>query len=254
MANPLKNNVIWITGASTGIGAACAREFVRRGARVAVSARSEEKLADLQKELGEEFCFSVPLDVTDSAANKSAVATVKKRFGRIDRAFLNAGTWEPMDLPKFDAELFEKTFRVNVMGMMYGIEAVLPELLANKGHLIGMSSSVAYRGIPRAEAYCASKAAIRATLQALRCQLKPRSVPVTVILPGFVKSPLTDTNDFDMPFLMETEAAARVIVEGVARKKTEIAFPLPFILILKAMQLLPDSIYTSIMSKKMVRS
>jgi len=252
--NYYKDRAIWITGASTGIGAACAREFVRRGARVAISARDGAKLDALARELGAGSCFAVPLDVTDRAANRQAVRLVKDAFGRIDTAFFNAGTWDPMDLDNFDAAAFERTFAVNVMGMVHGIEAVLPELIAGKGHLVGMSSSVAMRGIPRAEAYCASKAAARAMLQALRCQLLPRGVPVTIVMPGFVKSPLTDKNDFEMPFLMETDDAARVIADSFPKRRSEIAFPFPFIAAMKVMSWLPDSIYTSIMAKRAVRT
>lgn len=248
-----KDRVIWITGASTGIGAACAREFARRGARVAISARDASKLEAIASDLGAARCFAVPLDVTDRAANHDAVRRINAAFGPIDTAFLNAGTWEPMDLKDFDAAAFQRTFAVNVMGMVNGIEAALPDLLARKGHLVGMSSSVAMRGIPRAEAYCASKAAARAMLQALRCQLLPRGVPVTIVLPGFVKSPLTDRNDFDMPFLMETDDAARIIADGVVRGKHEIAFPFPFISMMRLMSWLPDGLYTSIMAKKAVR-
>ncbi|MEQ8821982.1 MAG: SDR family NAD(P)-dependent oxidoreductase [Sumerlaeia bacterium] len=246
--------VIWITGASSGIGAACARLFAKEGARIALSARSGDKLAQLADEIGGGDCLVLPFDVTDREANHRAVAAIRERFGGLDTAFFNAGTWKPMDLPHFDPRDFDKTFQVNVMGMVNGIEAALPELeKSERGHLVGMSSSVAYRGIPRAEAYCASKAATRALLQALRCQLKPRGVPVSIVLPGFVKSPLTETNDFDMPFLMETEDAARKIAIGMARYRGEIAFPWQMIAIFRLLALLPDSLYTSMMAKKVVR-
>ncbi|MFN0095357.1 MAG: SDR family NAD(P)-dependent oxidoreductase [Dehalococcoidia bacterium] len=248
------DRIVWITGASTGIGAACARVMARRGARVALSARSEAKLDELVREIGADRALAVPLDVTDRESNAGAVRRIVGHFGRIDTAFLNAGTWLPMDLPAFDSAIFEETMRINVMGMVYGIEAVLPELMKSQGaHLVGMSSSAAYRGIPRGEAYCASKAAIRAMLQGLRCQLKPRGVSVTVVMPGFVKSPLTDTNDFKMPFLMETDDAARIIADGVARRRTEIAFPWQWIALLRLAQMLPDGIYTSLMAKRAVR-
>lgn len=248
-----RDRTVWITGASTGIGAACAREFARRGARVAISARDAGKLDALAREIGADRCVAVPLDATDRAANAEAVRRIGAAFGRIDTAFFNAGTWEPMDLKDFDAALFERTMAVNFQGMVNGIEAVLPDLVAGRGHLVGMSSSVAWRGIPRAEAYCASKAAVRAMLQALRCQLLPHGVPVSIVLPGFVKSPLTDKNDFEMPFLMEADEAARRIADGVERRRSEIAFPFPFVAAMKLMAMLPDSLYTSIMAKKAVR-
>ncbi|MCB2155449.1 SDR family NAD(P)-dependent oxidoreductase [bacterium] len=243
---------IWITGASTGIGAACAKEFARRGAYVALSARSEEKLSKLAKALGPR-AFAAPCDVTDKESLKEVVARITNKMGGIDTAFLNAGTWQDMDLDQFDSALFEHIMTVNYLGLVHGIEAVLPELMRSKsGHLVGMSSSVAYRGMPRAEAYCASKSAVRAMLQGLRCQLKPHDIPTTIVMPGFVKSPLTDRNDFAMPFLMETSDAARIIADGIAKRRSEIKFPWQFILMMKLMAHLPDSTYTALMTRMAV--
>lgn len=248
-----QNRKIWITGASTGIGAACAREFVRRGATVALSARSEEKLLKLAKSLGPK-AFPVPCDVSSKASVVAAVADVTRTIGGIDTVFLNAGTWEEMDLANFDSEIFEKTIQVNYLGIVYGIEASLPELFKSKsGHLVGMSSSVAYRGMPRAEAYCASKSAARAMLQGLRCQLAPHGITTTVVMPGFVKSPLTDRNDFPMPFLMETKKAAKIIANGIARGKSEIKFPWQFITLMKIAAHMPDSLYTALMTRMAVK-
>lgn len=242
---------VWLTGASTGIGRACALEFLRRGARVAVSARNEEKLNELVREAPEGRCLALPFDVTDKEANLKAAAQLRAAMGGIDMVFLNAGTWKAMDLKDFSSELFENTMRVNFTGMVYSLEAALPLLYESpRPHLVGMSSSVAYRGIPRAEAYCASKAAIRAMLQGLRAQLHQHNIPVSIVMPGFVRTPLTDTNDFAMPFIVEPEAAARRIANGIQRHKHEIAFPLPFITILKAMAMLPSSVYTRIMARR----
>lgn len=246
---------IWLVGASTGIGLACAHEFAARGARLVLSSRSHDKLHNLATEIGQAVAAVVPLDVTDLQATRRAAAQARESLGGIDTYFFNAGTWEPTDLDPFDPAIFHETMQVNFQGMVNGIHTVWRDLAASpRGHLVGMCSSVAYRGIPRAEAYCASKAAVRAMLQALRCQLRPHRVPVSIVLPGFVKSPLTDKNDFAMPFLMEAQDAARRIADGMARHRSEIAFPWPFILALKAMSLLPDGLYTRLMSGSVVKT
>ncbi len=246
-----RDRVIWITGASSGIGEACAREFVGRGAKVAVSARNAKSLDALVHELDSSRVLPLPLDVTQCDAMHQAVEAVRKHFGGLDTAFFNAGTWEPTEIDRFDSRNFEKTMAVNFQGMVNGIEAVLPALKASaRPHLVGMSSAVAFRGIPRAEAYCASKAAVRSMLQALRCSLYPLGIPVTCVLPGFVRSPLTAKNDFHMPFLMETDDAAKRIADGIAAYKHEIRFPKPLILMMRIMALLPDSLYTRMMAGK----
>lgn len=246
-----KGRVVWITGASSGIGRACAMEFARRGARVALSARNKEKLTALRNEIGPKRSIAIPLDVTDREANHTAVETVMEEFGALDIAFLNAGMYDQMDLEDFNAQTFVDHMNVNYNGMIYGIEAALPALRKSDDPLlVGMSSSVAYRGFPRGEAYCASKAAIRNMLQGFRIQLRKINIPVTIICPGFVKSELTAKNQFEMPFLMEAKQAARVIADGVALKRHEIAFPWQFILMMKLMTLLPSTVYTKMMYRQ----
>lgn len=237
---------VWITGASTGIGEAVAREMVRRGARVALSARNAERLEALAGDLGgREHALAVPLDVTDRQANHHAVAAIREAWGGLDVALLNAGTCEYVDVAAFDAAIFERTFQINVVGMAYGIEAALPELRrATKPSLVGMSSTVAYAGLPRAEAYGASKAAIRHLFASLRIDLHREGIHVGVICPGFVRTPLTDKNDFPMPMRVEPEFAARAIAIGILRRKNEIHFPKGFSIPFKLLSLLPDSLWT----------
>jgi NADP-dependent 3-hydroxy acid dehydrogenase YdfG len=250
-----RDRVIWITGGSSGIGEACAREFAARGARVALSARRIDRLDAIADDVGRDRVFPFALDATSRDGNLRVVAEIVEALGGIDTVFLNAGTWEPTDLAHWNSDDFQRMMDVNFIGIVKGIEAALPALRRSKrGHLVGMSSSVAFRGIPRAEAYCASKAATRAMLQALRCQLHPLGIPVTVVLPGFVRSPLTDRNDFPMPFLMETAKAARIIADGVARRKTEIRFPTLFIAALRLLSILPDRLYTRLMAQRIVET
>ena len=163
--------------------------------------------------------------------------------------FFNAGTAEYVDIQRFDSALFERVLQANFMSMVYGIEAVLPLLRESpRPLLVGMSSTVAYAGLARGEAYGASKAAVRNMLQGLRIHLLPERIPVCVVCPGFVRTPLTDKNDFPMPLRIEPQEAARHIVAGMAREREEIHFPKVFSLTYKLLSSLPSALYTRIMS------
>ena len=192
---------VWVTGASTGIGRAVTLELVRRGATVFASARNESALNELVRDCGGDRVTALPFDVTDRAANQRAVNDMHRRAGGLDIAVLNAGTCEYVDVAAFDSALFERTIRTNFLSMVYGIEAALPLLRRSPApQLVGMSSTVAYRGLPRSEAYGASKAAIKNLFESLQVDLAPEGISVSVVCPGFVRTPLTDRNDFPMPF------------------------------------------------------
>lgn len=232
---------VWLTGASLGIGRALAVELVHRGARVALSARGIGPLQALQAELGEAQTLVLPLDVTDPAANRDAARRIEAAWGGLDIAVLNAGTCEYVDVRHFESAVFERQLRTNVLGAVYGIEAVLPLLrAAPHGQLVGVSSAAAYRGLSRSEAYGASKAALKSMLEALRLDLHPEGVAVTVVCPGFVRTPLTARNDFAMPFLLEPEDAARRIADGIAARRAEVHFPRRLTVPLKLLPLLPQ--------------
>jgi NAD(P)-dependent dehydrogenase (short-subunit alcohol dehydrogenase family) len=245
---------VWVTGASAGIGRAVAVELVRRGATVIASARNEQALNDLARDCGGGRVVALPLDVTDRQANLRAADAIRKRLGGLDIAFFNAGTCEYVDVETFDSAILERTMKTNFLSMVYGIEAVLPLLRASRGaQLVGMSSTVAYRGLPRAEAYGASKAAIKYLFESLQIDLKRDGISVSVICPGFVRTPLTDRNDFPMPFRVEADDAARRIVDGIEGKRPEIHFPKRFSIPSKLLALLPNRLYVALCSK-MVRS
>lgn len=244
-----ENRVIWITGASYGIGKALAEEMSRRGARLALSARSEDKLTQLVDSLPNE-AIAYPLDVTDRTANKQVVDQIVTDFGQLDTALFNAGTNQYVEVNEFNSDPFEHIMKVNFMSMVYGIEAALPQLkISRQPHLVGVSSTAAYNGLPRAEAYGASKAAIRNMLEALGLSLMPLQIPVSVVCPGFVKTPLTDENDFPMPFLVEAEEAARIIADELMRYKKEIHFPKLFSTTLKIISYLPKSWSARLLAK-----
>ncbi|MGY1750032.1 SDR family NAD(P)-dependent oxidoreductase [Modestobacter sp. SYSU DS0511] len=234
---------IWVTGASTGIGAALARELADRGARVAISARNAEQLA----EVAEGRMTAVPVDVTDRAATVAAGEQVRAALGGIDVAVANAGTWSGFHVEPWDSDAFAEHLRINVMGAVHTFEAVVPQMLADgRGRLVGVASVAGYRGLPGSEAYNAGKAALISLLESLRGSLAPRGVVVQLVNPGFVTTRMTDRNRFPMPFKVPVGVAARTIADGIARDKAEIVFPLPMALLMKTARLVPVRAWTAL--------
>jgi NADP-dependent 3-hydroxy acid dehydrogenase YdfG len=240
---------IWLTGASSGIGEALVAPLVASGARVAISARRGEILQSLADRYADGVVVPVPVDVTDRAAVAAAVRHVEALWGGIDLAILNAGTHIPVNGAAIDAGDFETLIRANYLSVIYGAEAVLPGMLARgHGHLAGVASVAGYRALPTAAAYGASKAAAILALDAIRFDVQPRGVHVTVINPGFVRTPLTDKNTFAMPGLVDADEAARIIVRGLARRKKEIHFPAAFSWTMKALRVLPYPVFERLVS------
>jgi short-subunit dehydrogenase len=233
---------IWVTGASSGIGAALARELADRGASVAISARNADRL----REVAGGRMHVEPLDVTDRAATVAAGAAVRAALGGLDVAVLNAGTWSRFRAEQWDSEAFADQLQTNLMGTVHALEAVVPTMIAEgRGRIVGTASVAGYRGLPGAEAYGATKAALLNLLEALRGSLGPRGIVVQSVAPGFVRTPMTDRNTFPMPFLISPEEAARAIADGMARDKAEIVFPLPMMLLMKAARLVPVRAWTA---------
>lgn len=222
------NQVAAITGASSGIGWALAKELARQGAKVGLIARRRDNLERLAAEVvaaGGSAAFAVA-DVADRAQTVAAVRLVAAQLGPIDVLVANAGVGAPTLVEPMNTPAIEKTFQVNVLGVVYAIEACLPEMLERgKGHLVAVSSAASYKGLPGESAYCASKAAVNTFMEGLRIQLRPRGVAVTTICPGFVTSEMTSGNKFDMPWLMDAERAARLMARAMARKKGKYTFP-----------------------------
>jgi len=247
----LKDRRIWVTGASSGIGKALACELADRGSVVIASGRNKERLEETCGHNGDRM-HALPLDITDKTANREAAAWIEEKFGALDISVLNAGTCEYVDVKKFDSDMIERVTRINYMGFVYGIEVSLDLLRKGKDpYLVGMSSTVAYTGLPRAEAYGTTKAAIRHFLQSLRVDLTPEGIDVSIICPGFVETPLTDLNDFPMPMIITKERAAKYIADGMRRRKHEIAFPPMFVFMLKSLAALPSPIRNKVLVKMM---
>jgi short-subunit dehydrogenase len=233
---------IWVTGASSGIGAALARELADRGAVVAISARNGDRL----REVAGGRMHVEPLDVTDRAATVAAGDAVRTALGGLDAAVLNAGTWSRFRPEQWDSQAFADQLQTNLMGTVHALEAVVPTMLAEgRGRIVGTASVAGYRGIPGAEAYGATKAALLNLFESLRGSLGPRGIVVQTVAPGFVKTPMTDRNTFPMPFMVSPEEAARAIADGMAKDKAEIVFPPPMMLLMKVARVIPVRAWTA---------
>ncbi len=242
----LAGRKIWIVGASSGIGAALATELVGRGARVAISARRKDELDTIAAGR----MTVVPVDVTDRAALDDAAAQVRHEFGELDMVIYNAGFWEQMDAAAWDRDLFARHVEINLLGLNNCVGAVLPQMVAaGRGHLVSVASVAGYRGIAGAEAYGATKAAQINMLEALRTSVAPHRISVTTVCPGFVRTDLTAKNTFPMPFMIDADAAARSICNGLERRQMEIVFPLPMAVLMKVARLLPVRVWAAAMRR-----
>lgn len=233
---------IWLTGATSGIGRALAERLLARGDRVALSGRDAAALDELAA--GHDNALALPLDVTDRAAVRNAGQQLEAAFGGLDLVILNAGTCEYLDARDFDTDLVERVFAANFHGAIHCIDAALPLLRRARTQggrplLAATSSAAAYLPLPRSEAYGASKAALSHFLEALRLDLDAEGIDVSVIHPGFVRTPLTDRNDFAMPMRIEVDQAAEAILAGLARHRLDIHFPRCFTLLVKLAGILP---------------
>jgi short-subunit dehydrogenase len=237
---------IWVVGASSGIGAALARELHRRGAVVAVSARSPEHL---ERVAGGEMAV-VAADVTDRAAIAAAARAAERSLGGLDMVIWCAGYWKQVDATAWDPDTFSRHVEVNLLGLNNVLDAVLPGMVAaGRGHIVGVASVAGYRGLPGSEAYGATKAAQINLLESLRASLFHRGIHVTTVCPGFVRTPMTAANTFPMPFIIEAEDAARRIADGLERGRMEIVFPLRMAVIMKLARFLPVRLWAVLASR-----
>jgi short-subunit dehydrogenase len=237
------NQVAVVTGASSGIGWALARELAAGGCRVGLVARRKEQLdrlaADIRQAGG--TAAAAAADVADREQTLAAIHGLESQLGPVDLLIANAGVGAPTLLDPFNAADVEKMIRVNLLGVIYSIEAVLPGMLRRgRGHLAAVSSLGAYKGLPGESAYCASKAAVNTYLEGLRIQLRDRGIAVTTVCPGFIRTPMTDVNQFKMPWLMDADWAARKIVRALARRRKVYNFPWQTTLLMKLTRWLPD--------------
>jgi len=246
----------WCTGAGKGIGRAVVLKLARQGFRVAASARSSEDLKALADE-AREFGGTIapfPVDVTDDSAMRDASARIEDRLGPLDLVILNAGTHIPDSAANISVETVRTLVETNLMGTVHGLAAVLPRMMERgRGRIAVVSSVAGYRGLPGAAGYGATKAALINLCEALKPELDRAGVDLKLINPGFVKTPLTDRNDFPMPFLMEVDTAAERIVRGLASSRFEVTFPRRFTWMLEVLRMLPYGLYFAL-TRRLVRS
>ena len=222
------DQVTLLTGASSGIGWELAQEMARQGSRMGLMARRQDKLEELRERIRSQGGVAevAAVDVTDRQAVHAAVAELRAKLGPIDRMIANAGLGNFSRLHPSNVPTQENLLRVNVFGMIYSFEAVVPEMLErHRGHLVGISSLASYKGLPRQSAYCASKAAVNAYLEGLRIEYLLQGIDVTTVCPGFITTPMTAHNPPNMMFLMSAEKAAQKIAGALYRRKKVFNFP-----------------------------
>ena len=241
--------VIWITGASSGIGRSLAIKFAKEGWIVAASARRENLLKELHDK--NKNIYSYPLDVTDIEECKNVFKNIIEKFKNIEISIFGTGIHDPKSEKKFNLEKIRKIMEVNYFGTMNSINSVYDYYTNKKSGQISIISSVAgYRGLPAAGAYCSSKAALTSFIESLYFEMKRKNIRVSLVCPGFIKTPMTDQNDFPMPMIKTPEFAAEQIFNGLIKKNVfEIHFPKMFTFFLKFLRILPIKIYFSLVEK-----
>lgn len=250
MSDLIQNKIIWITGASSGIGKSLALQLAKNNTVIA-SARNQEKLQQLRSEAA--GIVIKQADVTKPEELISACRAIDQSFGKIDMVIANAGHCEYMDVKQFDSGIAKRMMDTNYMGFIYTLKASLDLLRKSKTpHIVAMSSSSVFAGLPRAEAYSASKAAISQFMESLSADLKPEGFMLSVIHPGFIDTELTQQNDFAMPLLMSSEDAAKRIISDLGKGRFNIEFPKGLTWILRCLKATPYFIrhrITSILSR-----
>ena len=287
-----QDKVVLITGGSSGIGRGLALELGKRGAKLGLLARGaqalqaanaaagagagssltrgsfspdshsrlQETVSEVTREAGPDTAsgqtqaLALPADVRDATAVKSAADHLRGELGPIDVLICNAGIGATTDAVDLDPEEVAKLFDVNVIGAINSVAAVLPEMVRRgRGHLVAISSLSAYRGLPKSAAYCASKAALSAFFESMRIDLIGTGVDVTIIHPGFIKTPLTAGRQAKMPFLMDVDYAAKKIIRAIEKRRKSYAFPWQLATIVRAGMVMPNFMYDWIAARNSFR-
>lgn len=236
-----RDEIIWIIGASSGIGYALAVELAAQGATLALSARRKDELEKLKEHIGERHMI-YPLDVADIDLTFRTAKAIHNVNGRLDRVIFMSAVYTPMRLEQLDMIITGHMVNVNIMGAFNVVHAVLPLLKEQKSGQIALCGSVAgYTGLSGGQPYSSTKAAVINLAESLYAE-SPQNIDIKLINPGFVSTALTDKNNFSMPMIITPEAAAKAIMKGLFSKKFEIHFPKRFTLILKFLKLLPYGI------------
>ncbi|HMS17727.1 MAG TPA: SDR family NAD(P)-dependent oxidoreductase [Planctomycetota bacterium] len=240
----MKPERTFITGASSGIGAALAEEAPKRGQQVALFARRGDVLEEVARRADPDLerALIYAGNATDPKSFAQAFQDAASKMGGCDTLVLNAGMGIPTRLEDLSISSLREVFELNFFGAVESAMTALPVLQASgRGHLVILSSMAAWRSGPGASPYNASKAALSSFFEGLRPELEAQGVGLMEVNPGFVRTPMTDRNPFSMPFLMESERAAKVILRAIHRRKRHCSFPLPMTLLLGVARRLPDS-------------
>lgn len=246
------DKTIIITGASGGIGTELVKQLSEYKCKLAILARREEKLKQIASDNSNSSAEILPIkcDVTNKEAIKSAYQKIKSNFGAVDLAILNSGISERKRIYEIDHEYARYSFEVNLFGIVNWVEELLPDFMERReGFIAGVSSLADNRGFSGSGFYSASKAAASIYLEGLRVELIPFGIKVATIKPGFVKTPMTDKNEFKMPLIMNADKAAKIILKKLRKEKPVIQFPLPTVIGAKLIGLLPARVY-SYLSRK----
>lgn len=246
------NSVVLITGASSGIGYQLAKDLAKQGAKVALLSRRLELLHKLADELKDHTLVHIyKCDVTNKVEVAETISKVKKDFGKIDIAILNSGVAFRSSVLQYKSEEAEKTFNTNVLGAVYCIEQLLPDFISEKhGVIVGISSLGDGKGFPKSGFYSASKAALTILLESLRIELKKFNVKVVTVKPGFVKTAMTDKNEFEMPFLISLDEGSKMIIDGLKKDKRIIEFPWQTTIGAKILRMIPTKWFEAFASKE----
>jgi NAD(P)-dependent dehydrogenase (short-subunit alcohol dehydrogenase family) len=243
---------IWITGASSGIGKALAEKFASEGWKVAISARRKEILDVIANNKN---ISSYPLDVTDQEQIGDVFSKIINEFGSLDLCVFSSGTYDPKLEQEINVKQNKFVMETNFFGVLYCIKSVEKYFKDRKnGHISIVSSVAAYRGLPNSSGYGPSKAALTNLTESLYFDFKKHNVRISLISPGFIKTPLTDKNEFPMPFIKSPEFAAEKMFSGLTKSRAfEIHFPKTLTLLLKLLRILPYRIYLFLIDKGVKR-
>lgn len=248
--NEWAGKTIWLTGASSGIGKALALTLAGLRCTVIISARRLQLLEEIASH-APQLLIPLAIDVTDSESRSQAQKLLAERVERIDIVILSAGVVEYEDDFDFDIDRYRRVFDVNFFGLVNSVAIALPLLKKShqKPYIVGLTSLTVLIGFPRAEIYGASKAAADYFLKSLRADLSPDEFDISIVRPGFVKTPMTDVNDFPMPFIISADAAAQRIIKGMKQRKLSINFPTRFSYLLTLLSSFPAFWYKKMGSR-----
>jgi short-subunit dehydrogenase len=239
---------VLITGASSGIGKSLAYSLHEFVDTLHICGRDEKVLLQIKKDLPKSQIHAFEI------SNQKELKQSLDKIESLDILISNAGTCEYIDFPDLNSDSFERVIQTNFLGNVYLIKELLPLLLKSSSpQLVTVNSSVSFLPLPRAEAYGASKAALDYMIEAMRISLQKEKIKFTTIYPGFIKTPLTDKNDFPMPFIMESTEAARRIINAIIKKQSHCHFPKKLTLIFKIIGLLPNPLKQILLKQKFAK-